>query len=227
MKRTALFLAIALVGGLALGTLLGRGVLSADPASATTITPEAVVLARPQDAASDVEPLDQTDNMLLLEQSEAVLYALKEKDYSALSMLVHPELGLTLTPYSTVSLDHDRNLTPAEVAGLADDQQEYVWGVLVGPGSPIRATCAEYFARYVFNTDFTKAPEIGVDTVLMQGNALENVDSAYPDARFVEYHFPGIDPDMEGYDWCSLKLVFQVYQNKWYLVGLVHSEWTI
>lgn len=30
-----------------------------------------------------------------------------------------------------------------------------------------------------------------------------------------------------GYDWCSLKLVFECYQGDWYLVGLVHSEWTV
>ena len=58
-------------------------------------------------------------------------------------------------------------------------------------------------------------------------NALENVAAAFPDGRFVEYHFPGLDPQMEGYDWCSLKVVFEAYNNQWYLVGLIHSQWTI
>ena len=42
----------------------------------------------------------------------------------------------------------------------------------------------------------------------------------------MDYNFPGIDPEKKGYDWCSLKLVFEPWQNNWYLVGLIHSEWT-
>ena len=37
----------------------------------------------------------------------------------------------------------------------------------------------------------------------------------------------GLDPDMKGYDWCSLKVVLEDYGEEWYLVALVHSEWTI
>ena len=61
----------------------------------------------------------------------------------------------------------------------------------------------------------------------MQGNALENVLTAYPDDRFVEYHFPGLDESQEGFDWCSLKVVLAPCEGDWYLVGLIHSEWTI
>ena len=63
--------------------------------------------------------------------------------------------------------------------------------------------------------------------MLISGNAPENVDAVYEDGRFVEYHFPGIDPAREGFDWCSLKLVFEVWNNDWYLVGMIHGEWTV
>ena len=61
----------------------------------------------------------------------------------------------------------------------------------------------------------------------MQGNALENVLTAYPDDHFVEYHFPGLDESREGFDWCSLKVVLAPCEGDWHLVGLIHSEWTI
>ena len=35
-----------------------------------------------------------------------------------------------------------------------------------------------------------------------------------------------VDEALEGFDWCSLKLVFEPWENDWYLVGLVHGEWT-
>ena len=132
----------------------------------------------------------------------------------------------TSAPFSTVTPDCDRCLTAAQVSGLAEDEEVYVWGVMAGSGAPIRATAAEYFDRFVYNEDYARAPEVGVDAVLLSGNALENVSDAYPDARFVDYAFPGLDPELEGFDWCSLKLVFEPWENEWYLVGLVHGEWT-
>ena len=147
--------------------------------------------------------------------------------YAALSLLVHPQQGLTLTPYSTVDPQLDTVLSRDQVAQLSVDETVYTWGLYPGSGAPIQCTAPVYFERFVFNADYTQAPRVGVDEVLISGNALENVADAYPEARFVEYHFPGIDPELEGFDWCSLKLVFQVWENDWYLVGIIHGEWTI
>ena len=43
----------------------------------------------------------------------------------------------------------------------------------------------------------------------------------------MEYHFPGIDPKFEGMDWRSLRLVFEQKNCTWYLVGIIHAQWTI
>ena len=229
MRRTILLPALALVGGLALGTLLGGGLFSASQGlnggTRSSITVAQAVTSSAS-AVPTAPPLDTGDNDILLERSESALELLKAEDYAGLSALIHPEKGLTLTPFSTVSAEYDRTLSSQEVSVLSEDEETYVWGVMDGSGMPIRSTCDAYFDRFVFNADYTQAPEVGVDTVLMSGNALENVADAYPQARFVDYSFPGIDPEKNGYDWCSLKLVFEPWQNNWYLVGLVHSEWT-
>ena len=234
MKRAVLFAAVALLGGLALGALFGSGISSATQAMARGAAPaEALLAAAPptpavsaaeETAPPETGPAPDTDR--LLERAEAVLAALSEGDFTALSGLVHPERGVTLTPYSTVS-DCDRVLLPQQAAALPEDEAVYTWGLEDGVGEPIRLTGAEYFDRYVYNADYAAAPEQGVDEVLMQGNALENVAAAYPDGRFVEYHFPGLDEGLGGFDWCSLKVVFAPCRGDWYLVGLVHSEWTI
>lgn len=231
MKKAVLFVVIALLGGFSLGTLFGSGMSSAYLASAqsgTAVLPQAAVrveLAAASTPAAAPEPTPDTG--CLLERAEAVLELLRDGDYCGLSRMVHPEKGVTLTPYSTVSTGCDRVLLPEQVALLGEDEKVYTWGLEDGIGEPIQLTGVEYFARYVYNADYASAPEQGVDEVLMQGNALENVASAYPEGHFVEYHFPGLDEGMEGYDWCSLKLVFEPYQGDWYLVGLIHSEWTI
>lgn len=170
--------------------------------------------------------LDPSSNTPLLRRACDVLEALKSEDYPALSRLIHPERGVAFTPYSTVEPDSDLCFRPDQIAKLAENKETYVWGKQAGLGAPIDLTMADYFAKYVFSADYTQAPEVGVDTVLKAGNALENVFDAYPAARFVDFHFPGLDPKSEGYDWCSLKLVFEARESEWMLVGIIHSQWT-
>lgn len=223
MKRAALMTILALLGGLVLGSMVGLSLSSANSAS---VSPAVSAVQSASSAPTEAPLLDTSDNALLLERASQVLETLKLEDYAALSQLVHPSRGVTLTPYSTVDPDCDNVLSQQQVAGLAEDKQLYTWGLSMGSGAPIRCTARDYFARYVFNADYTEAPQVGIDTVLISGNALENAADAYPDGRFVEYHFPGIDPALEGFDWCSLKLVFETWNNQWYLVGMIHGEWT-
>lgn len=220
---------LALVCGLVLGCLVGHSAVSSQNGKAV-LSPTGSQPGQSNRAAAtaSLQPsLDIEDNSYLLERASQVLEALKAEDYAALSELVHPQRGVTLTPYSTVDPSCDNVLPQTSVAKLATDDQVYLWGLYDGSGDPIRCTGTEYFDRYVFNVDYTEAPQVGIDTVLIRGNALENAAAAYPNGRFVEYHFPGIDPELEGFDWCSLKLVFEVWENDWYLVGIIHGEWTV
>ena len=42
----------------------------------------------------------------------------------------------------------------------------------------------------------------------------------------MEYHFKGMDAQQGGMDWRSLRLVLEAHNGAWYLVGIVHDEWT-
>lgn len=227
VRRIVLLLLAALVAGCGLGTLLGTGRVTAGlGADAAVAVNTALVQNSRVQALPTPEPLDTEEDGPLLERAELVVERLREGDYPSLAALVHPVKGVTLTPFSTVAPDCDRSMTAAQVSGLEKDEETYVWGVMDGSGAPIRATAGEYFDRFVYNADYAQAPEVAVDAVLLSGNALENVADAYPEGRFVDYTFPGLDPELGGFDWCSLKLVFEPWENDWYLVGLVHGEWT-
>ena len=119
------------------------------------------------------------------------------------------------------------SLTADQIKNLAQNQIVYTWVFEDGRGDPIQMTVMQYFERYVYNRDYTQAPEIGVDRIMTGGNALENLAEAYPGCRFVDFSFPSADPVNDGMDWSSLKLVFQPAETRWYLVGVVHGEWTI
>ena len=174
MKKAVLFALIALLGGLALGTLFGSGISSASLNSVRATAAEYPAVSALD--AIEVEgrstlyqaaPAD-AGTSCLSDRAGQVLAALKESDYEALAALVHPEKGVTLTPYSTVEPSCDRNLLPAQLVLLPEDDIPYVWGIEDGTGAPIELTGREYFERYVFNADYTAAPETAVDTVLMQ-----------------------------------------------------------
>ena len=131
---------LALVGGLALGTLLGGGLFSASLELTSTIGNSAQV-ARAAGSSTTAQPaavpLDTEDNTRLLERAESALESLKAKDYTRLSLLIHPERGLTLTPFSTVSAEYDRTMSNQQVSALAEDQEIYVRVVKPGSGYPI------------------------------------------------------------------------------------------
>lgn len=229
-KKLVLCCAVALVLGFVVGIvcssrfLLPAGSPLRVQVAAATLAPATPSLSyQPQDTPT----LDTGDNTLLLQQAGDILQVLKRQDYTGLSAYVHPSYGVQFTPYSTVQPEHDLRLSAQQIAGLGSDNTLYTWGSADGSGEPIRLSGRDYFARYVFNVDYTQAPVIGVDTVLESGNALENVADSFPNCRFVEFHFPGIDPKNQGFDWCSLKLVLSPYEDSWRLVALIHSEWTI
>ena len=167
------------------------------------------------------------DNFPLLNTACIVNQALRQKDYSTLSKYVHPTRGVTFTPYSTVNFDSDLTFTPAQVQALSKDKNLYTWGFEDGRGNPIKMTMEQYFARYVYNTDYTQATVIGVDQIITTGNALENLTEEYPGCRFVDFCLPSADPQNDGLDWSSLKLVFTLEDSGWMLVGIVHGEWTV
>lgn len=178
-------------------------------------------------ASTDASPLNPDDNLPLLGSACAVNRCLQQQDWTTLAAYVHPQRGVTFTPYSTVDPTGDLNFTADQIKNLAQDQTVYTWGFEDGRGDPIKMTISQYFQRYVYDRDYTQVPEIGVDRIMTGGNALENLSEEYPGCRFVDFSFPSADPVNDGLDWSSLKLVFQPEEEHWYLVGVVHGEWTI
>lgn len=99
MKKAVLFALIALLGGLALGTLFGSGISSASLNSVRATAAEYPAVSALD--AIEVEgrstlyqaaPAD-AGTSCLSDRAGQVLAALKESDYEALAALVHPEKG--------------------------------------------------------------------------------------------------------------------------------------
>lgn len=230
MKKTILLCVLALALGICAGLMLnvkvlgGRGIL---PGPRPSATPSGAVTTAVLPIAPPMEELDPTDNAPLLKSGETVLAALKAGDVETLSTLTDLDRGITFTPYSTVDPHSDLTFLPDQLAQAGSSNTTYVWGYTQGKGDPISLTLSEFLDQYVFSTDYTRAPVIGIDHINVSGNALENVADAYPGDRFLEYYIPGENPEYGGLDWSALKLVFTNVGGAYKLVGIIHSEWTI
>ena len=240
MKRSLLFsCALCLLMGLLIGVLLPVDWSPEKPATVDAGTMTFSSLdgsgsssgsssdSGSSSASSSAGSLSAGDNFPLLSRACLVNQALCRKDYATLAKYVHPDRGVTFTPYSTVNFNSDLTFTSDQIQNLTSDKNVYTWGFEDGRGNPIKMTMEEYFSRYVCDTDYTQATMIGVDQIITTGNALENLTAEYPDCRFVDFCLPSADPVNDGLDWSSLKLVFTLEDSGWLLVGVVHGEWTI
>ncbi|AZV43291.1 hypothetical protein BAOM_2682 [Peribacillus asahii] len=68
--------------------------------------------------------------------------------------------------------------------------------------------------------------KVGYNQTIGKGNTVNNIRKVYPNSIVVEYYFGGTKK-YSGMDWSSLKLVYEKKGSTWYLVGIVHDEWTI
>ena len=166
-------------------------------------------------------------------QAAGIIVALKNRNLENLSGLVHPDKGVRFSPYTYVRVGPgspegaDLVFSSAHIASFFSDQTVYNWGRFDGSGEPIDLTFEAYFARFIYDADFAWPHAVGYNEIIGWGNTINNIAEVYPSAVTIEYHFEGFDPTFAGLDWRSLRLVLEEKEGAWYLVGIVHDEWTI
>jgi hypothetical protein len=155
-----------------------------------------------------------------------IIMALKDEDLTTLESLVHPDQGVRFSPY-TYLRDEDLVFSAQRIQEILADRTVYTWGSFDGTGDPIQLTFGEYYDRFVYDVDFARPHVVGFSETIGMGNTINNIAEVYPQAITIEYHFEGFDPQFVGLDWRSLRLVLEEKEGIWYLVAVVHDEWTI
>lgn len=155
-----------------------------------------------------------------------VLIALKAKDYKAFAAYFHPTDSVLFSPYGFIDVKTCRKLTKAAFLKLVEERNLVNWGSYDGSGEPIRLTTQQYLEKFVYNADYLNAEKKAFNQVIGKGNSLNNLAEIYPRHPFMEYHFTGFDEKYGGMDWTSLRLVFKQYQSNYYLVAIIHDQWT-
>jgi len=179
--------------------------------------------------SQDSIKLRHRKDSVLLRLTNNILVALKNKNFSVFANYIHPVSGIRFSPYGYVdTLSHLRFSRDKFITTAKDDNQEMiVWGKFDATGDPIKMTLNNYLQRFVYDVDFIKPEKRTVNEFIGTGNSLNNLLSVYKNCDFTESYFSGFKKEYAGMDWKSLRLVFKERNGKFFLVGIVHDEWTI
>ena len=175
---------------------------------------------------SKSKPETSSDNFYELKKiNQIVIKLIKNRDISALSKYAHPKKGIMFSPYSDLKNNDNQIIEKKELVKIYEKNEELVWGEYDGTGVRILLTFDNYFDRFIYDEDFIEY-EPNYDSIMGTGNSIENMNSVFPYARSVEYYTPGTE-EYAYMDWKSLRLLYEIYRGKYYLVAVVHNEWTI
>ena len=162
----------------------------------------------------------------LITVGQQVVIMLQAYDYIQLADLVHPDKCLRLSPYSYIN-DNSLVFCPGELGNLVSSEKNYTWGRFDGIGNPIEMDFPTYHQDFIYDADYFRPELIGFNIEVSSGNAINNIIDIYPNGVMIEYYFSGFDPQYGGMDWRSLRLVFIQDNQTWFLVAIIHGEWTI
>jgi hypothetical protein len=182
----------------------------------------------PEDTVQSTVKTDLPADSVLPDFSGYVLSSIKELDVEKIAGYIHPTLGVRFSPYAYIDVKKDIQMQ----AGTFKEQwtkkpdQKLDWGSFDGSGESVKLSIKQYFKRFVYDVDFLEAPDVSLNKVVGVSTTINNIKEVYADCDFVEYHFSGFDKDMEGMDWRSLRLVYKRHEGNFYLVGIIHDEWT-
>lgn len=177
--------------------------------------------------STQVQPVNSNKDSLLVALTKQILNTTKNRDYKKLAGFIHPVFGVRFSPYAYVDTTSNVKFTAEQFIDQIKKSDKVNWGSYDGSGEPILLTIDDYFSKFVYNADFLNAEKTSINKMIGSGNSLNNLEKVYKNCDYTESYFSGFDKKYEGMDWCSIRLVFKKHKNQFYLVGIVHDQWTI
>jgi hypothetical protein len=165
---------------------------------------------------------------VLMSLTKEILTSIKNKQYTKLDSFIHPTEGIRFSPYATIDPSSDKKFSKEAFLKLVttNRNKKINWGSYDGSGNPILLTPNEYFKTFVYDANFVKPNKAGVNKFLSGGNSVNNLKKFYGNADFTESYFSGSKKYGRA-DWKTVRLVFKQVDGKYYLIAIVHNQWTI
>ncbi|MCW3159740.1 hypothetical protein [Chryseobacterium oryctis] len=163
--------------------------------------------------------------VVLKQINEEVVLALKDRDYKKIAEFIHPEKGVRFSMYAFVEPKEDKLFSKADFIKYQPTKTVFTWGTLDGSGDLYKSTINDYLTKWVYSKDFVTG-QVSFNKFLGGGNSLNNLKEIYPNADFSENYIKGSEANAEM-DWKTLRLVFEEFEGKYYLVAVINDQWTI
>ena len=169
----------------------------------------------------------QSKEAQILQQAEQIQNYLATDNYQALTAFIHPTKGVRFSMYAYVHKDSDKVFSREQFTTyLQQSRIKFTWGAKDGSGELHITTLPDFLNNWVAAEQY-EVKSATFNKFQGSGNSLNNLKEAYPSADFVEFYHSGKNPEYQGMDWRAMRLVFEEYQGKYYLVAIVNDQWTI
>ena len=201
-------------------TLAATGCQSASESS------EAIVS---QPTSSSSTPINaDISQQTLRQQALRIQRALANKDFSRITNDIHPIRGVRFSMYAYVRPESDKVFSRGQFAQyLQQSNIQFTWGEKDGTGDVLVTPLPTYLGTWVDGKKFNNANiSINVNEFKNNGNSINNLKNIYQTSDVVEFYYKGTD-EYDGMDWRVLRLVFDEYQGKRYLVAIINDQWTV
>lgn len=162
----------------------------------------------------------------LRQQALRIQRALANKDFARITNDIHPTRGVRFSMYAYVRPEADKVFSREQYAQyLQQSKIRFTWGELDGTGDLLVTPLPDYLDTWVSAQKYNNST-ISINEFRQTGGMINNVRDIYQKSDVVEFYYEGSD-EYDGMDWRIMRLVFDDYQGKRYLVAIINDQWTV
>lgn len=183
------------------------------------------VMRSAQNRETEMPAATVSKEQLLTDANKEIIAALKAGDTKKLATYIHPDRGITFTMYGFIDPVTAKHFNRKEFIRYGGTPVKFTWGPLDGTGESYVRSIGDFLRQWVFAQDFSQT-KLYINRFRGSGNSINNLQKIYPEADFTENYFEGTE-EYSNMDWQALRLVFEQYQGKYYLIAVVTDRWTI
>lgn len=175
---------------------------------------------------SSTSVVSDMSQQTLRQQALRIQRALANKDFARITNDIHPTRGVRFSMYAYVRPESDKVFSRAQYAQyLQQSNIRFTWGEKDGTGDLLITPLPTYLDTWVKGATFNDA-SISLNKLNNNGNSINNLKDVYQNSEVVEFYHKGSD-EYAGMDWRVLRLVFDEYQGRRYLVAIISDQWTV
>lgn len=184
-----------------------------------------IVTPNQSNGHSSTPVVSDISQQTLKQQALRIQRALANKDFARITNDIHPTRGVRFSMYAYVRPETDKVFSREQFAQyLQQSKIRFTWGEKDGTGDLLVTPLPTYLDTWIDASQFNNA-NISINEFQHSGNMINNLKKIYPNSEVVEFYHKGSE-EYSGMDWRIMRLVFEEYQGKRYLVAIVNEQWT-